>query len=147
MVCAMPRPRSSSSGPFDSFELTLSNVYLVTSDREGELTVPGLGVVVDQLGLTVTKPDGSVGAILKWGDLRTVQTGSRMTMPSGTPAVVVEAVSERRTHRFVVPTTDPEGLEGIIVELAAARRSSQGADESSGEVKSSRRDRWLGRRH
>ncbi len=141
----MPRPRSSSTGPFDSFELTLSNVYLVTSDREGELAVPGLGVVVDQIGLTVTKPDGSVGTVLKWGDLRTVQTGSRMTMPSGTPAVVVEAVSESRTHRFVVPTTDPEGLEGIIVELAAARRSHV-PDEGDADAKGSRRDRWLGRR-
>lgn len=141
----MPRPRTSSTEPFDSFELTLSNVYLVTSDREGELAVPGLGVVVDQIGLTVTKPDGSVGAVLKWGDLRTVQTGARMTMPSGTPAVVVEAVSDRRTHRFVVPTTDPEGLEGIIVELAAARRS-QGPEDGDGNDKGSRRDRWLGRR-
>lgn len=117
----MPKPKQNPTGSFDAFELTLADVYLLTVQSEGEVVVPGLKVVVDQLGLTVIKPDGGVGAVLAWGKLKTLGTGNRMQMPSGTPAVIVEAVSASRTHRFAVPTDDPDGLEAVVAQLAASR--------------------------
>lgn len=121
----MAREKQAPTGPFDSFELTLSDVYLLTTQAGREVVVPGLKVVVDQLGLTVLKPDGEVGAVLAWGKLRTIGTGERMQTPSGTPAVVVEATSDIRSHRFAVPTDDPEGLEAVVAELGSAGASVQ----------------------
>jgi hypothetical protein len=113
----MPKLRSKPSKSFDSFELTLSDVYLLTRDDQGQVAVPGLGVVVDTLGMTVTKPDGSVVSVLKWGDLKTLRTAQRVQLPSGPPAVAIDAISDARTHRFLVPTDDPEGLEAVIGDL------------------------------
>lgn len=132
----MARQKQAPTGPFDSFELTLSDVYLLTKQGGREVVVPGLKVVVDQLGLTVLKPDGDVGAVLAWGKLRTIGTGERMQTPSGTPAVIVEAISESRSHRFAVPTDDPDGLEAVVAELASSRRSVQHA------LPSEERPRW-----
>lgn len=122
----MTKPHSPTTGPSDSFELTLSDVYLLTTESQGEITVPGLTVVLDQLGLTVVKPDGAVGAVLAWDKLRSLRTAERVQMPSGTCAVVVEAVSDDRTHRFAVPSDDPDGLEAAVARLASSR-SARGA--------------------
>jgi len=136
----MRKQKQSPSGSYDSFELTLSDVYLLTMDKQREVAVPGLKVVVDQLGLTVIKPDGAVGAVLAWGKLRNLGTSERMQMPSGTPAVIVEAQSDSRTHRFAVPTDDPDGLESVVADLANSRSVSETSDPVSG------RRRWW-RRH
>jgi hypothetical protein len=120
----MTRSKSSPPSPPDSFELTLTDVSLLTAGSHGEVAVPGLKVVVDHLGLTVIKPDGAVGAVLSWGKLLTLRTAERIQMPSGMSAVVVEAVSDRRTHRFTVPTDDPEGLEAVVAQVASSRTTS-----------------------
>ncbi|MGA2036899.1 MAG: hypothetical protein ABSH04_04865 [Acidimicrobiales bacterium] len=136
----MTRPKSSSTSPSDSFELTLSDVYLLTAESQGELAVPGLKVVIDRLGLTLIKPDDTVGAVLAWGKLQSLRTAERMLMPPGTTAVVVEAVSDVRTHRFAVPTDDPEGLEAVVAHLASSRSASGSLETLSG------RRRWWQRR-
>jgi hypothetical protein len=111
--------KSGAPSQYESFELTLSDVYLLTKDETGDVAVPGLGVVINQSGLTVSKPDGSVAAVVDWADLKSLSTSERMEVEPGTPpAVVVEAVSSVRAHRFAVPTDDPEGLERVITELA-----------------------------
>jgi hypothetical protein len=121
MVLVMTEPRFPSTGPSDSFELTLPDVYLLTAEGQGEVTVSGLKVVLDQLGLTVIKPDGALGAVLTWENLDNLRTAERMQLPSGSCAVVVEAVSDDRTHRFAVPTDDPDGLEDFVARLASSR--------------------------
>lgn len=129
----MPRTKSSSAGPFDSFELTLSDVYLLTTQNQSEVAVPGLKVIVDPVGLTLVKPDGTVGVVLEWGKLQGLGTGERMQLPSGTPAVIVEAVSNSRTHRFAVPTDDPDGLEAVVGELAKSKRAVGGSGATGGK--------------
>jgi hypothetical protein len=129
----MPRTKSSSAGPFDSFELTLSDVYLLTTQNQSEVAVPGLKVLVDPVGLTLVKPDGTVGVVLEWGKLQSLGTGERMQLPSGTPAVIVEAVSNSRTHRFAVPTDDPDGLEAVVGELAKSKGAVGGTGATSGK--------------
>ena len=108
----MPRSKSSSAGPFDSFELTLSDVYLLTTQNQSEVAVPGLKIIVDPVGLTLVKPDGTVGVVLEWGKLQGLGTGERMQLPSGTPAVIVEAVSNSRTHRFASSDRRPGRARG-----------------------------------
>lgn len=142
-LAAMARSRSSPPGPFDSFELTLSDVYLLTTQNQADVAVPGLKVVIDPVGLTLVKPDGAVGVVLQWGKLRGLGTGERMQLPSGTPAVTVEAVSGSRTHRFAVPTDDPDGLEAVVDELAKSKGASKTTGAPAGRRKWWRRElRW-----
>ena len=100
--------------------LELSDVYLLTAASAGQDALPGLRVVLDGAGLTVCKPDGEVAAAVGWDDMSRLETPARMWTPSGEQGVVVEAEAEPRTHRFLVPTADPEGLEREVGELAGA---------------------------
>ena len=100
--------------------LELSDVYLLTAASAGQDAVPGLRVVLDAVGLTVRKPDGDVAAAVSWVDISRLEARARMWTPTGEPGVVVEAEAEPRTHRFLVPTGDPEGLEREVVDLARA---------------------------
>ena len=100
--------------------LELSDVYLLTAASAGHEAVPGLNVVLDGSGMTVRKPDGSVAAGLQWPAISRLDAHARMRTPSGCQGVVVEAVASTRTHRFLVPTGDPGGLEREVGELAGA---------------------------
>jgi len=104
--------------------LVLSDVLLLTAESGGRVAVPGLSVVMDRAAVTIHKPDGAVGAIVTWEDVSRLGVGGRMPAPLGTrgalvDGVIVEAVTAAKTHRFVVPTEDPDGLEREIAELAA----------------------------
>jgi hypothetical protein len=101
--------------------LVLGDVFLLTEDMNGQLAVPRLTVVLDSTGLTVLKPDGTAGAVVGWGDLSEVRATGRMRTPTGEPGVVVEAVTAVRTHRFMVPTGDPDGLEREVLRRATVR--------------------------
>ena len=100
--------------------LELSDVYLLTAASAGHEAVPGLNVVLDGSGMTVRKPDGSVAAGLQWPAISRLDAHARMRTPSGSQGVVVEAVASTRTHRFLVPTGDPGGLEREVSEIAGA---------------------------
>jgi hypothetical protein len=100
--------------------LELSDVYLLTAASAGQDAVPGLRVVLDGVGLTVCKPDGDEAAAVRWDDMSRLETRARMRTPAGEQGVLVEAEAEPRTHRFLVPTADPEGLEREVGELAQA---------------------------
>jgi hypothetical protein len=76
--------------------------------------------VLDGSGLTVRKPNGDVGAVVVWADVSGLVANKRMRTPAGSPGVIVEAVTASRTHRFVVPSDNPEGLEDEVAQLATA---------------------------
>ena len=104
--------------------LVLSDVLLLTAESGGRVAVPGLSVVLDETAVTVRKPDGAVGAVVPWNEVSRLGVGGRMPTPLGArgavvDGVIVEAVTAVKTHRFVVPTEDPEGLEREIAKLAA----------------------------
>jgi len=109
--------------PARAESLDLPGVYLLTAQSDGQSAVPGLGIVLDRRGLTVRKPDGEVSAILEWAQLSSVGTRSRMKTPVGRMGVVLEASSPSKSHRFVIPTDDPDGLEQEIAQLVEAYRS------------------------
>ena len=117
MVAKHRRGRSPESPPVDRLPLSLGDVYLLTADSDGQLAVGGLALVVDQVGLTVCAPDGSTAAALAWADLTILRTGGRTTAPGGEDAVLLEAASATRTHRFVVPTGDADSFESTIAAI------------------------------
>src|SRR5579863_4379951 len=106
-------PPTRSGGP-----LVLSDVYLLTAESGGNVAVPGLTVVLDGSGLTVRKPDGAIGAEVAWADVSGLVATKRIRTPAGNPGVIVEAVTASRTHRFVVPSDNPDGLEYEVSQLA-----------------------------
>jgi len=98
--------------------LVLSDVYLLTAESQGNTAVPGLTVQLDESGLTVRKPDGTTGAFLAWTEVSGLVADRRIRTPAGSQGVVLEAVTTTRTHRFVVPSDNPEGLRHEISHLA-----------------------------
>jgi hypothetical protein len=99
--------------------LLLSDVYLLTAASEGREAVAGLSLQIDDSGLTVRKPDGSMGARMTWPTISRLDANGRMRTPGGSPGVVVQADSGDRTHRFLVPARDPAELERQILTRAA----------------------------
>jgi hypothetical protein len=117
--------------------LALSDVFLLTADSNGQVAVPGLALMLDRSGLRVRKPDGTVAAAVPWGEVTELNGAGRMRTPAGSPGVVLEAVTVSRTHRFVVPSADPDRLEGQILRVAGRRRpagAASGARRSSGAL-------------
>jgi hypothetical protein len=114
---AAPEPGARS----DPFSLTLTGVHVLASNGDGQLAVPGMWLVLDQIGVTVLKPDGKVGAVLPWAELVRVTAVERARAPVGGQALVIEAATESRTHRFLVPTDDPGELAAVVAEVVAAR--------------------------
>ncbi|HTT87475.1 MAG TPA: hypothetical protein VMF60_08920 [Acidimicrobiales bacterium] len=115
---------SSSASAGAGRSLVLSDVLLLTAESGGRVAVPGLRVEMDQTAVTVRKPDGDIGAVVIWEDVSRLGVAGRMPTPLGprgavVDGVIVEAVTAAKTHRFVVPTEDPDGLEREIAKLSA----------------------------
>jgi hypothetical protein len=100
-----------------SFPLSLNGVYLLTAESEGQLAVGQLTLIIDDHGFSVIAPDGEIAAALAWSELTVLQTTGRVSAPGGEAAVLLEAASSVRTHRFAVPTADPGALESTIAAL------------------------------
>jgi hypothetical protein len=134
---AAPPPRI---GP-----LVLSDVYLLTAESDGSVAVPGLTVMIDASGLTVRKPDGSIGAVVSWTDVSGLGATRRIRTPAGSHGVIVEAVTSSRTHRFVVPSDNPDGLEYEINQVAGAMVAPgrPGPGQVSSTHRQSRLRSWL----
>jgi hypothetical protein len=108
------------SAPADlplSFPLSLSGVYLLTAESDGQMAVGQLTLIIDDHGFSVMAPDGEIAAALAWSELTVLQTAGRVSAPGGEDAVLLEAASSARTHRFAVPTADPVTLESTIAAL------------------------------
>ena len=116
--------------------LVLPDVFLLKSSADGVRAVPHLALVLDPAGLNVLKPDGAPGALVPWNEVRKLTAAGRMRTPSGTPGVVVEAATAARTHRFLVPTDDTEGLQLDVTRAARslARRSARRTPASPSPV-------------
>ena len=127
---------SASSG--DPFSLTLQDVHLVSSwltptspgasggargavGPAKDVAIGGMALVFDQLGVTLLKPGGGVGAVLPWSDLTSVKAAGAARTPEGGRALMIEAATAERSHRFLVATDDPDGLRGVIDQIVAAR--------------------------
>src|ERR1700722_16250528 len=120
MTINEPQSQEASTPLRPGAPLVLSDVYLLTAESGGNVAVPGLTVVLDGSGLTVRKPDGAIGAVVAWADISGLVASKRIRTPAGHPGVIVEAVTATRTHRFVVPSDNPEGLEYEVTQLASA---------------------------
>jgi hypothetical protein len=117
MMAKHRRGRTGDSFPVDPLPLSLDDVYLLTAESGGEQAVNGLALVVDHNGLTVFGPSGSAAAAMTWSELTVLRTVGRTTTPLGEGAVVLEAATTARTHRFSVPTGDAVALEATIAAI------------------------------
>lgn len=120
-------PVEASELPDDGSEgrLAITGVYLLTAGDDGaEMAVPDMGLVVDGHGVAVWKPDRTLAALLPWENLDRLSAKERSKTPDDRVAVIVEAVTPVKTHRFVVPTDDPGGLQAAVAGLAGAHRKS-----------------------
>jgi len=131
-------PEDPSSAARSLAPFTVTDVYLLTAESDGRVAVPGLCVVVDTTGLTVRRPDGAVAAVVAWSDVRGLTAHRRMRTPAGSSGVVVEVVTSSRTHHFLVPTDDAEGLERDITAFAA----DAGGQESRRSRRARKRTWW-----
>jgi hypothetical protein len=111
------RGRANEPPVADPLPLSLGDVYLLTAESDGRVAVGGLTLVVDQNGLTVVAPSGSTAAALAWSELTVLRTVGATTAPAGESAVLLEAASAVRTHRFAVPTEDAFTLETTIASI------------------------------
>ncbi|HEY5250520.1 MAG TPA: hypothetical protein VIJ09_02610 [Acidimicrobiales bacterium] len=113
--------------PSPSLPLSLRDVYLLTAESAGQVAIGQLTLVIDDHGLRVIAPEGEIAAKLAWSELTVLQTAGRLTAPGGEDAVLLEASSAVRTHRFAVPTGDPRTLESTIAAITgvAATTSSR----------------------
>lgn len=107
-------PEASGAGP-----LLLADVYLLTAESGGRTALPGLSLVLDPVGITVHRPDGTMAAVVAWSDMTGCNASRRMRTPAGQPGAVLEAVTGARAHRFLVPADDPDALERDVVHAAA----------------------------
>jgi hypothetical protein len=99
------------------------DVGVATGGAAGEVVVPGMSLVINAVGLTLLKPGGAVGAVLPWASIEALTTDAWAVSPEGTPAVLIEATTATKAHRFLVPAGDPEELAKVIDEVGAARQA------------------------
>jgi len=128
-----PRPAAEPERPSDPFSLTLGDVHLVSSwltprppgsdaGTSKDVAIGGLSLVFDQTGITLLKPGGGVGAVLPWSSLQDVTVSDTARTPDGDRALMVEATTPERTHRFLVATEDPAELRAVVEEVVTARK-------------------------
>src|ERR1700722_3803845 len=110
MTMNEPESKGAASDTLYSGPLVLSDVYLLTAESGGKTAVPGLTLLLDGSGLTVRKPNGDTGAVVAWTEVSGLAADKRIRTPAGHPGVIIEAVTASRTHRFVVPSENPDGL-------------------------------------
>jgi len=128
-----------SGGPF---ALTLGDVHLVSSwltprssgtaarGAPKDVAIGGLSLVFDELGITLLKPSGAVGALLPWSSLLGVTVAGTVHTPGGASALMIEATTAERTHRFLVATAEPDELRAVVEEVVAARTKRRGRGRS-----------------
>jgi hypothetical protein len=131
-----PQPHVASAPSLQGDPLVLCDVYLFTGESGADTAVPGLTVVLDGSGLTVRKPDGAVGAVVEWGEVVGITASRRMRTPAGSRGVVVEAQTPSRTHRFLVPSDNPDGLEYELSQLAGPAMADRPAPASGAKPRS-----------
>jgi hypothetical protein len=108
------RGHSNEPAAVNPLPLSLDDVYLLTAESDGQMAVGGLSLVVDHNGLVVSSPAGTTAAALTWSEMTVLRTAGRTTILEGPDAVVLEASTAIRTHRFAVPTGNPGALEAAI---------------------------------
>jgi hypothetical protein len=103
---------------------TVPEVYLLTvgPDGAGTVAVPQLILSFFRDGIEVDRADGEEVWSRAWTDLAEMWPSERSVLPGGGDGVVVTIVerAQRRRHRFVLGTGDPDTTELFIRDLARA---------------------------
>jgi hypothetical protein len=107
-------------------QLLLSGVALLTATDQGQVSVPDLGLLFDQTGLTVSKATGEVVRVLPWASL----SGLASESSKAGSGVVLNVATEYRSHRFVVPSSDQTALDRSLAQVANRYRGAATAPPS-----------------
>jgi hypothetical protein len=101
---------------------TVPEVYLLTEGPDGTVAVPALTLSFFADGIEVDKVDGEEVWSRDWADLEEMSPTARSVLPGGGDGVVVTIVEreQRRRHRFVLGTGDPDTTERFLRDLARA---------------------------
>ena len=100
----------------------MPEVYLLTEGPDGTVAVPALTLSFFADGIEVDKADGEEVWSRTWSQLEEMSPTERSFLPGGGDGVVVTIVEreQRRLHRFVLGTGDPDTTERFIADLARA---------------------------
>ena len=107
-----PRPSSPGALAVKRF----LGVYLLTLGADGPTAVPGLALELGDVGVALTKADGAPVWACGWDEVCELSTPERAQLPEGGHGVVVViATIDGRSHRFVVPATQPGSLDVLTL--------------------------------
>ncbi len=131
-------PQSDRPGPSSPGALAVKRflgVYLLTLGADGPTAVPGLALELGDVGVALTKADGAPVWACGWDEVCELSTPERAQLPEGGHGVVVViATIDGRSHRFVVPATQPGSLEASLNSLARRHNVSPESPERSRPV-------------
>ncbi len=114
----VPSPQA---GEHEPASYRFDGVVLLTEGEAGQVAVPDLSLVLGAAGVDVLRADGSRVVPMPWQAVTRMAGTDPTTTPDGSPGLVVEVATTERTHRFVVPTPDPDGLRAVLAEAAVVR--------------------------
>ncbi len=118
-------------------QLRLLGVSLLTSGAEGPVLVPGLGLVFDAAGLTISKASGEVVKTMPWESMSAIGTEHQLDRPQD--EVLLRVSSVGRSHRFVISGVDRGSFGELLSRLASRYRGGGAPVPSSGEAAAPRR--------
>ena len=109
------------AGEHEPVSHRFDGVVLLTEGDSGQVAVPNLSLLLGTQGIDVLRADGSQVVPMPWQAITRLTGTDRSATPDGSPGLVVEVATLERTHRFVVPTPDPDGLRQVLAEAAVVR--------------------------
>lgn len=106
--------------------LLLEGVWLNTGSPEGARQVPGMSVVADPKGFTLSGPDPGTERTIPWEQTTGFTCQRPARLPDGSPATVLEVgLSNGRVLELLLPVTRVPPSETVVVETELAVMAEQ----------------------
>src|SRR5580692_2271187 len=101
--------------------LNLVGAWLLTETPEGTKEVPGMSIVADSRGLTLTGPEVGTERTIPWQMTTGFQCQRPARLPDGSPATVLEvSLVNGRELQLLLPVTRVPPSETVVVETELA---------------------------
>ncbi len=101
--------------------LNLDGAWLLTETPEGTKEVPGMSIVADSRGLTLTGPEVGTERTIPWQMTTGFQCQRPARLPDGSPATVLEvSLVNGRELQLLLPVTRVPPSETVVVETELA---------------------------
>jgi hypothetical protein len=101
--------------------LNLDGAWLLTESPEGTKEVPGMSIVADSRGITLTGPEAGTERTIPWQMTTGFQCQRPARLPDGSPATVLEvSLVNGRELQLLLPVTRVPPSETVVVETELA---------------------------